>query len=144
MNGEVLFSSKILEAITWHQFIVGVGMVGFFLWFIQRTFKWRKGLSVWTFFTSPSLKLGWSLMVYALGDSINRGMVSYVRHLENSHSGGISPGVYTTVMVFAMLINIWGGLCALRVATPESAGEIPWVLVFCVATVVGIGVAFLI
>jgi hypothetical protein len=142
MNIETLFSSRLLEAITGHQFIVGLGMVGFFAWFILRTFKWRKGLSLWTFFASPSLKLGLALMIYALGDCINRGMIWFVRHLENGHGMAISPKVFTVVTAFAALINIWGGLCALRVATPDSAGEVPWIMVFCLATVFGIGMAF--
>ena len=143
MNRETLFSTQVLEAISGHQFIVGVGMVFFFAWFIQRTFKWRKGLSLVTFFMSPSLKLGWSIMVYAGGDAINRGMVWFTRHAENSDGMTISPSVYTVIMVFAMLVNIWGGLCMLRVAAPDSAGEKPWIIVFVVATLFGIGTAFL-
>jgi hypothetical protein len=143
MNTETLFSTRLLEAITGNQFIVGIGMVGFFVWFILRTFKWRRGLSFSTFFTSPSLKLGWSLTVYAAGDGINRGMVWFTRHAENNHGATVSSSTYTVVMVFAMLVNIWGGLCALRAASPASAGEKPWLAVLVMATVLGFGVAFL-
>lgn len=130
MNATTLFASQFLEFIAGFSFVVAVGLAAFMCWYIARTLKWRQPEPWWAMWGSPSLKIGWSLMVLAIGESINRGLVWYTRHIENHTQ--IANGWdqrFTIIATFAAAISAWGALCALRITTPANVGERPWLIV---------------
>lgn len=133
MQQVTIFSGRFLEALSGFQFIVDGGMVIFFGAYLSRAVKWKRPLGWTNIWSSPSLKIGWSLMIFALGDTINRGIVWWSRHDENFYNIAPWSSTYTQIAAIAALIASWGGLCALRVATPGDQGEKPWLTVLFVA-----------
>lgn len=144
MNSEeatVVISSRFLEMTTGFQFIVCCGMVVFFFAYLVRMFRQTRKPIRWRWL-SPQLKLGWSLMAFALGEAVNRGMVWYARHQDNAGHAFNWTVTFTIVAFIAAIISSWGGLCALRVATPAEQGEMPWLIVLFVALGFGATMAY--
>lgn len=151
-NG-ILFSTPFLEFVAGFQFIVAIGLAVFLGWFIYRTVQARQYVTptdkrgqrrslMWLFWTSPSLKLAWALGIFASGDAINRGLVWYTRHAENTLGFIIWNKEFTAIALVAAIINSWGGLCALRMAAPASSGERPWLIVLACALLFSIGATY--
>lgn len=120
-HGQIV--GQLFEAINGFLFVVCFGLILFFGSYLYRR-RVRDGAR-WN-----DIKLGFALFVMVIGDAVIRFPVWYYRHQ-------LDQGVIITdwsidkfsaaICVGAFFASV-GGLCALRVSTPDRMRPWPWVL----------------
>lgn len=121
----------ILEFINGVKFVIFSGLSLFFVAYVFRKFSEQE----WKWRLTSEIKFGWALATLCFGEAIVGGTVWLSRHRIN---GGIDqvipwPKSFVLATAVATAVACWGGICALRVATPRRNGEWPWMAVVIIA-----------
>lgn len=129
MSSDGQIVGQLFEAVNGFLFVVCAGLALFFASYLIR--RLRKGAS-WS-----DVKLGVALFTFILGDGIIRAPVWYYRHQldQGVQITDWTIDKYSAVICAGALIASVGGLCALRVSTPDKMRPWPWVITLIAAIV---------